>query len=103
MATRCTISDRRTIGRTLFVPSAALDHAPDDHVLRALPKKEFAEECSDVLIELDPQLNMRRLVVNYSDRTRMDFRFDHIERNPALPQSLFQFTPPPGTDIIDQR
>lgn len=80
----------------------ALDHDPADHVLRAFPKKEFAEEYSDVLIELTPQFDMRRLVVNYPDHSRMDFRFDHIERNPALVPSLFRFTPPAGTEIIDQ-
>jgi outer membrane lipoprotein carrier protein len=81
---------------------AALEHDPADHVLRAFPKKEFAEDYTDVLIELGPQFDMRRLVVNYPDHSRMDFRFDHLERNPPLPRSLFQFTPPAGTEIIDQ-
>ena len=79
-----------------------LDHPPADHVLRAFPKKEFALDYTDVLIELDPQFDIRRLVINYSDHSRMDFSFDHIERNPPLPRSLFEFTPPPGTQIIDQ-
>jgi outer membrane lipoprotein carrier protein len=81
---------------------AALDHDPADHVIRAFPKKEFAEEYTNVLIELGPQFDMRRLVVNYSDHSRMDFRFDHIDRNPPAPRSLFQFNPPAGTEIIDQ-
>ena len=81
---------------------AALDHDPADHVLRAFPKKEFAEDYTDVLIELSPQFDMRRLVVNYPDHSRMDFRFDHIERNPSLAPSLFQFTPPAGTEMIDE-
>jgi len=81
---------------------AAIDHDAADHVLRAFPKKEFAEEYTDVLIELGPQFDMRRLVVNYPDHSRMDFRFDHIERNPPLPATLFHFTAPAGTEIIDQ-
>ena len=92
---------RRVFAR-VELADAALDHDPADHVLRAFPKKEFAEEYTDVLIELSPQFDMRRLVVNYPDHSRMDFRFDHIERNPPLPRSLFQFTPPAGTEIIDQ-
>jgi outer membrane lipoprotein carrier protein len=79
-----------------------LDHEPADHVLQAFPKKEFAQEYDNVLIELDPQFNMRRLVVTYSDHSRMDFRFDQVERNPSLPHSDFEFTPPAGTEIIDQ-
>jgi outer membrane lipoprotein carrier protein len=93
----------RRVFSSVEIADAALDHTPDDHVLRAFPKKEFSEEYADVLIELDPQFNMKRLVVDYGDRSRMDFRFDHIERNPALPHSFFEFTPPPGAEIIDQQ
>jgi outer membrane lipoprotein carrier protein len=92
---------RRVFAR-VEMADAALDHEPADHVLRAYPKKEFAEEYTDVLMELGPQFDIRRLIVNYLDRSRMDFRFDHIERNPPLPRSLFQFIPPAGTEIIDQ-
>ena len=81
---------------------SALDHDPGDHVLRAYPKKQFAGDYTDVLIELTPHFDIRRLVVNYPDRSRMEFHFDHIERNPALAASLFRFTAPAGTDIIDQ-
>jgi outer membrane lipoprotein carrier protein len=93
---------RRVFAR-VEMADAALDHDPADQVLRAFPKKEYAEDYTDVLIELGPQFDMRRLVVNYSDHSRMDFRFDHIERNPPLPRSLFQFTPPAGTEVIDQK
>jgi outer membrane lipoprotein carrier protein len=92
---------RRVFAR-VELADAAIDHDAADHVLRAFPKKEFAEVYTDVLIELSPQFDMRRLVINYPDHSRMDFRFDHLERNPAVSRSLFQFTPPPGTDIIDQ-
>jgi outer membrane lipoprotein carrier protein len=92
---------RRVFAR-VEMADGALDHDPADHVLRAFPKKEFAEDYTDVLIELGPQFDMRRLVVNYPDHSRMEFLFDHIERNPTLPHSLFQFTPPAGTETIDQ-
>ncbi len=92
---------RRVFAR-VEMADAALDHDPTHHVLRAFPKKEFAEDYTDVLIELDPQFDMQRLVVNYPDHSRMEFNFDHIERNPPLPRSLFQFIPPAGTEIIDQ-
>ncbi len=92
---------RRVFAR-VEMADAALDHDPGDHVLRAFSKKEFAEDYTDVLIELSPQFDMRRLVVNYPDHSRMEFGFDHIERNPPLPRSLFQFIPPAGTEIIDE-
>jgi outer membrane lipoprotein carrier protein len=80
-----------------------LDHDGANHVLRAYPKKAYEEEYSNVLIELGPQFDIKRLVVNYPDHGRMDFRFDHIQRNPALARSLFQFTAPAGTEVIDQK
>jgi len=93
---------RRVFAR-VELADAALDHDPGDRVLRAFPKKEFAEVYTSVLIELDPQFNMRRLVVNYPDHSRMEFRFEHIQRNPPLERSQFEFIPPAGTEIIDQR
>ena len=92
---------RRVFAR-VEMADADLDHDPGNHVLRAFPKKDFAEEYTNVLIELGPQFDMRRLLVNYPDHSRMDFHFDHIERNPSLQRSLFQFTPPAGTEIIDE-
>ncbi len=91
----------RVFARIEFA-DAALPHEAADRVLRAYPKKEFAEDYQDVLIELDPQFDIRRLVVDLPDRGRMEFQFDHIERNPPLAPSLFRFIPPPDTEIIDQ-
>jgi outer membrane lipoprotein carrier protein len=92
----------RRVFRQVDLADAAIPHDPADRLLRAYPKKEFAEDYTDVLMELGPQFDMRKLVVNYPDHGRMEFEFDHIERNPALPPSLFEFTPPAGTEIIDQ-
>jgi outer membrane lipoprotein carrier protein len=92
---------RRVFAR-VDLADAALEHDAGDHVLRGFPKKEFAQDYSDVLIELGPQFDMRRLEVDYPDHSRMDFRFSQIERNPPLPRSLFRFTPPAGTEVIDQ-
>jgi outer membrane lipoprotein carrier protein len=91
---------RRVFARFEFADEVG--HDPADRVLRAYPKKEYAEDYQDVLIELSAQFDVRRLVVNYADRSRMEFRFEHIERNPPLSRSLFRFTPPPNTEIIDQ-
>jgi chaperone LolA len=92
---------RRVFARFEFA-DAVLSHDPTDRVLRAFPKKEYAEDYTNVLIELSAQLDVRRLVVDYADHGRMEFQFDHIERNPHLPSALFHFTPPPETEIIDQ-
>jgi outer membrane lipoprotein carrier protein len=92
---------RRVFAR-VELADGAFEHHPANHVLRGFPKKEFAEDYTDVLMELDPNFDVRKLVVNYPDHSRMEFQFDHFDRNPALPQSLFHFTPPAGTEVIDQ-
>jgi len=33
----------------------------------------------------------------------MDYRFPELERRPRLPDEVFSFTPPPGTEILDER
>ncbi len=91
---------RRVFARFEFADEVGQD--PADRVLRAYPKKEYAEDYQDVSIELSAHFDVRRLVVNYADHSRMEFRFEHLERNPPLSRSLFQFTPPPDAEIIDQ-
>ena len=91
---------RRVFARFEFADQVS--HDPGNRVLRAYPKQEYAEDYQDVLMELGAQFDVRGLVVDLPDHSRMEFRFDHIDRNPSLPRSLFQFSPPPGTEIIDQ-
>lgn len=81
----------------------ALKPQPGCRVLRAFPKGGIDEAYSEVLMEVAPTFDIRRLVVVYADRSRMDFMFDRIERNVALNPSLFRFVPPPGVEIIEQR
>lgn len=80
----------------------ALKAQAGDHVLRGIPKRGQDETYSEVLMEVTPAFDIRRLVVVYVDRSRMEFVFDRIERNPALDPAIFRFVPPPGTEIIEQ-
>ncbi len=79
-----------------------LPHPVGNRILRALPKGGSQSGYSQVLIELDPELNIRRLVISYAEGGTMDFRFTHIVRNAPLPRSAFIFNPPAGTEIIDE-
>lgn len=45
-------------------------------------------------------LKAMELFDNFGQTTRV--RFSRIERNPALPASLFKFTPPAGADVIGE-
>jgi outer membrane lipoprotein-sorting protein len=52
---------------------------------------------------VSPQFDIRRLRVIFPDQSTMEFSFDHIGRNAPVSRALFRFTPPPGTEVIDQR
>lgn len=78
-------------------------HSPQDRVIIAYPKHAKKLGYQHVAIEFDPQLNIRRLVIVYADNTVMKFRFSHIRRNPKLSASLFEFDPPPGTEVINHK
>lgn len=81
----------------------ALKAEPLDRVLRALPKRGEEDDFRDVLMELTPSFDVRRLVIGYPDRSTMEFTFEHWERNLSLNPDLFRFTPPEGTEVIEQR
>lgn len=48
----------------------------------------------------DGQLKAMEMFDNFGQHTTL--RFHQPERNPVLPASLFQFTPPRGTDVIGE-
>ena len=92
---------RRVFTKVEFADQAL--HVDDgDRVLRGYPKKEFEEEYREVLIELTPKIDIRRLVVFYADNSSMEFTFTNIQRNVALPSSVFRFVPPSAAEIIQQ-
>ncbi len=80
----------------------ALSHPPGNRVLRAFPKRGYEEDYREVLIELTPAFDIRRLAVFFLDNSLMEFLFDRIERNVALTPALFRFTPPANAEVIDQ-
>ena len=92
---------RRVFGRIEFADQAFM-HEQADEVLRALPKHQDEEGYHEVFLELTPAFDMRRLVIRYADQSSMEFVFSQIGRNVKLDPALFRFTPPPGTEIINQ-
>jgi outer membrane lipoprotein carrier protein len=92
---------RRAFSRIEFADSAGAAD-PGDRVLRAYPKRGYDQEYRDVLVELTPAFDIRRLVVTYPDETQMEFTFEGIKRNAAVTPRMFSFTPPAGTEVIQQ-
>ena len=92
---------RRVFGLIEF-GDQALKHQPGDQVLRALPKREDEGNFQEVFFELTPAFDIRKLVIRYPDHSSMEFTFNSIDRNIQVNPTLFRFTPPAGTEVIDQ-
>ncbi len=76
-------------------------HPPEDRVVIAYPKHAEKLGYKHVVMEFDPQMDIRRLVIVYTNNSIMKFKFSDIHRNPKLAASMFELTPPPGTQIIN--
>ena len=81
----------------------ALKADPGDSVLRAFPKHGDDSGIHQVLLDITPEFDIRRLEVTFTDRSIMMFDFQALKRNVPIGAKLFQFTPPPGMQIIDQK
>lgn len=73
---------------------------PGDTVMRGVPKI-MKDRVSEVVLEISPAHQIRRIVIHGVDSTITDFRFSQIEENVPVQDSLFRFTPPPGVDTIE--
>lgn len=68
--------------------------------LKLRPRDEQSQ-FEEILLALDEaQLTRLEMTDRLGQVTRFDFR--NIQRNIRLPDSLFQFVPPPGYDVLDQ-
>lgn len=81
----------------------ALKAEPGNRVLRAIPKHGDDSGIHEVFMEITSDFHIRKLVVVYADRSRMSFAFKDTVRNVRVKSGLFEFTPPPGTEVIDQK
>jgi outer membrane lipoprotein carrier protein len=92
---------RKVFSKVEFADQA-LQAQVGNRVLRGYPKQEFADEYREVLIELSPMMDIRRLVVLYADNSTMEFTFTNIQRNVDFSPSIFHFVLPPGVEVIQQ-
>ena len=93
------LSLRKVFSKIEFADQA-LEPEAGDRVLCGYPRKGFEDAYRQVLIELSPQMDIRRLIVLYADNSTMEFVFTHLQRNMALPPSTFRFVPPADAEVI---
>jgi outer membrane lipoprotein carrier protein len=71
-----------------------------DTVLRGTPKT-LKDRISEVVMEISPEHQIRRILIHGTDSTTTDFRFSQIEEDIPVQDSLFRFVPPPGVQVFE--
>jgi outer membrane lipoprotein carrier protein len=82
---------------------------PGDSVLRCIPRENPPQNPADpgastpyVLLEVDPEARLVRVVIRQPGNLETEFRFGNWEENIAIPEMKFHFQPPPGVAVVDE-
>jgi outer membrane lipoprotein carrier protein len=73
---------------------------PGDTVLRGVPKG-MEDRVSSVLLEITPEGQIARMVVNEVDGSSTDYHFVNQRENQPLADQRFRFSPPAGVEVIE--
>ena len=85
----------------LSVASDVPPVTPGNTVLRGVPKS-MADRINEVLLEITPDYRIARIQFQEADDSVTEYRFREQRENIAIADQRFRFTPPPGTEIVDQ-
>ncbi|MGA9391016.1 MAG: outer membrane lipoprotein carrier protein LolA [Candidatus Sulfotelmatobacter sp.] len=83
--------------------SVAPDVAPlaaGNVVLRGVPEA-MADRVSEILLEITPQHQIVRIVIDEVDGSATEYRFSDQKEDVVIPDARFQFHPPPGTETVE--
>jgi outer membrane lipoprotein carrier protein len=77
--------------------------SPGDTVLRCIPRDTSGDSGQEVLLEMDSESHLVRVVIRQPGNAETEFRFGNWEENIPVPEDKFHFVPPPGVAIVDQQ
>jgi outer membrane lipoprotein carrier protein len=83
--------------------SLAPDVAPvagGDVVLRGVPQA-LADRVSEILVEVTPEHQIARMVINEVDGSTTEYRFSDQKENVAIPDGKFEFKPPADVETVE--
>ncbi len=86
--------------RGLSLASDVAGLEPGDVVLRGVPAG-MEDRVSDILLEVTPEHQIVRILIDEVDGATTEYRFRDIKENVEIPQGQFGFRPPPGTEIVE--
>ena len=70
-------------------------------VLRGVPQA-LADRVSEILLEVTPEHEIIRIVIQEVDGAATEYRFGEIKEDVAIADGRFQFKPPPGTETVEE-
>src|ERR1700726_4086849 len=70
-------------------------------VLRGVPQA-LADRVSEILLEITPEHEITRILIQEVDGAATEYRFDEIKEDVAIADGRFQFKPPPGTETVEE-
>ena len=74
---------------------------PGNVVLRGIPKA-LSERVNQVELEITPQSQITRIILEEADGSVTEYRLNSQEENRELADQQFSFAPPPGTEILNE-
>jgi outer membrane lipoprotein carrier protein len=79
--------------------------SPSDSVLRCMPRDAtgaMGEEIRDVVLEMDPDAHLVRVLIHEPGNLETEFRFGNWQENIPIPEDKFHFSPPQGVAVVDE-
>ena len=83
--------------------SLAPDVAPlgeGNVMLRGVPQA-MAERVSEILVEITPEHQIKRIVIDEVDGSTTEYQFSDQKENVTIPAGKFEFRPPAGTETVE--
>jgi len=74
---------------------------PGDVVLRGVPKG-LEGQVNSILLEITPNHEIARIVLNQEDGSTTEYRFQNQKENVVIEDKSFRFTPPAGVEVTEQ-
>ena len=74
--------------------------AAGDVVLRGVPEA-LADRVSEILLEVTPEHQIARIVIQDVDGAATEYRFGEIKEDVAIGDGRFEFKPPAGTETVE--
>jgi outer membrane lipoprotein carrier protein len=69
-------------------------------LIRGVPSG-FADRVIEMALEVDPQGQIQRILIDEADGSQTEFVFSGIQENLAVEDARFRFQPPPGVELIE--